>query len=69
MTHLQKDCKGHSTESKGQNRKPSQAGQVTMVSPHDDPMTYLYSDSDGDEEVKEVTVKDKGSHPRYAEES
>ena len=28
---------------------------------------YLCSDSDGDEEVKGVTVEDKGSHPRYAE--
>ena len=63
--HLQKDCKGHSTESKGQNPKPSQARQVTTVSPCDDPMMYLCSD--GDDEVKRVTVEDKGSHPRYAE--
>ena len=37
------------------------------VSPHDDPTTYLYSDSHGVEEVKRVTVEDKGSHLRYAE--
>ena len=38
-----------------------------MVSPYDSPLTYLCSDSDGDEEVKRVTVEDKGSRPRYAE--
>ena len=67
MKHLQKDCKGHSTESKGQTLKLGQACQVTTVSPHDNPLTYLCSDSDGDEEVKRVTVEDTGSHPRYAE--
>ena len=65
--HFQKDCKGHSTESKGQTLKLSQARQVTTVSPRDNPLSYLCSDSDGDEEVKRVTVEDKGSRPRYAE--
>ena len=40
---------------------------MTTLSPHDDPLTYLCSDSDGDEEVKRVTVEDEGSRPRYAE--
>ena len=33
---------------------------MTMVSRHDDPMTHLYSDFDGHEEVKRVTVETKG---------
>ena len=63
--HLQKDCKSTSTESRVQHEKPSHARQVT-VSCSDDPKSYLYSDSDGDEGVKRVTVEDTGSYPRHA---
>ena len=52
LTHLQ-----HSTESKEQILKLSHACQVTTVSLCDSPLTYLCSDSDGDEEVKRVIVE------------
>ena len=63
--HLQKDCKAPSSESKGKLQKPTQARQVTVSSPANSPLTYLVSDSD-DENVRRVTVEDRGSQPKCA---
>ena len=34
---------------------------MTTMSRHDDSMTYLCPDSDGDKEITRLTVEDKGS--------
>ena len=69
--HLSWNCNKtkHKKESPGRPRKPGEKGSsganMKMVKASDDPVSYLHSSSESEEEgIRLVRVKDRGSRPR-----
>ena len=77
LGHLAKDCRARSTESRvpstsrTSGKNPVNRHVSTSNSTNGDdsanPVEYLYSDSEEEQDVRMIQIADKGSHSQYAE--
>ena len=65
--HIARDCPEPKRESSGSSRGTNRSTEARMIQSDDveNPLHYLLSDTDGEEEVRQVRINDEGSRPQF----